>query len=77
MLNPNFMVRSAVIVTAAGLMVSDTERTNATSWDESKASPAALVTLQLNTSLGPVPAWKETAGLSLPPVSFPPAIVQA
>ena len=29
---------------------------------------SSLLTLQLNTSLGPAPAWKETAGLSLPPV---------
>jgi hypothetical protein len=76
MLKPNFMVRFAVIVTASGLMVSDTAPTIVISWDAFKASPAALVTLQVNTSLGPAPAWKETAWLSLPPVSVPPVIVQ-
>jgi hypothetical protein len=70
------MVRSAVRVTAAGLMARVTRDATGSSREEFSTSPAALVTLQASTTLGPVPDWKETAGVSVPAVISPPVMVQ-
>ena len=77
MLKPNFMVRSAVMIAFAGLMVRVTGAATGTSRELRSWSPAALVTWQTRVTRGPAPATKVTRGASVPAVISPPVTVQA